>query len=156
MSLTIESSWPQWRDNQIFVDACLSKRIMTGIRMLGWDPIWIGQVYPNEGQRVPDLDWIEQCGMRGIPVLTKNVDIASVREEFDAVLEHGARIFALDVQRASMFAQMAVIGRHYFNLRSRMKSPAPCFWELPVFTPPVKRIDGARRPTRRRRLKRRR
>lgn len=148
MSLTIESSWPQWHDNQIFVDACLSKRLGAGLRILGWEPILIEKVYPK-GKRVPDLDWIEQCGRRGVPVLTKNVDIASVDEEFRAVQTYQTRIFCIDVPSASMFAQMAVIGRHYFNIRSRMKSGGACFWELPVFKPPIKRIDGGRRPLRR-------
>lgn len=155
MSLTMENSWPQWRNNQIFIDACLSPRLSSGLRMLGWDPIWIGDVYPNSGERVPDLDWIEQCGRRDVPVLTKNIDIASVREEFEAVTTHGARIFALDLEKGSMFAQMAVIGRHYFNLRTRTRRGGACFWELPVFAPPVKRIDEGRRARARRRRDRR-
>ena len=57
--MTTGSSWPPSRENQIFVDACLSPRLSSGLRMLGWQPVHISEIYPRRGERVPDLDPIE-------------------------------------------------------------------------------------------------
>lgn len=154
MSLTIESAWPTWHDRLIFVDRCIPESLAPRLKVLGWDPIWIGDVYPDNGRFVEDIDWIAQCAKRNVPVLTRNVDIAAVREEFDAVRDHGAKLFVLDVKRPYNRAldQALVVGRHHFNMRNRVGRPGACFVELPPEAQPLSRLNETtfrRRRTRR-------
>lgn len=141
MSLTIEPNWPQWHNRLLFVDACVPKRVSPALKILGWDPIWIGAVYPNDGHGVPDIDWIEQCGRRDVPVLTRNPQIPWIVEELDTVKAYDTKLFVLQDTEMTAVQTALVVGRHYFNITNRASQPGGCCWELPPLRAPLHRWD---------------
>ncbi|WP_190870408.1 hypothetical protein [Dermabacter vaginalis] len=132
--------WPE--PGTLFVDRCIPKGIIPGLKIFGWEAVWIGDIYPGGGENVADVTWIADTARHGLAVLTCNPQIAHVSVEMDAVKTTGARIFCLSDSSMSTVATALVVGRHYFNIRRRLRKQGGFFWELAPFQSPIRHYDS--------------
>lgn len=57
---------------RFFVDRSLGVSVTARLRATGWDLVDLRDVYPNDGQDIPDADWITYGCARGWPMLAKD------------------------------------------------------------------------------------
>ena len=112
---------------EYFIDRSLGRSITDSLRADGWRVHHICEVYPNDGQEVPDTEWIAQMGERGWGLLTKDNRIRHRAEELAAIitplfcLANGQLRLAHQIDR--FIAAQAAIDR-------AMTAGKPGFWKV--------------------------
>lgn len=131
MSGSTVGSWPLSRKpGAVFVDRSIGKRTAFGLAILGLHPVWIGDVYENDGKLVDDVVWIPEASRLGYPILTKDRRIWVNPHEVDCVLESDARVFVVGDGNISSVRMALLFGRHFLPVRRRMNLPGGCLWIL--------------------------
>ena len=128
--------WPPSRDGYpVFVDRSMGRKAAAGMKVLGLDSVWIGEVYPNDGKLVPDVTWIHDAAAHGRAVITKDRKIVVNLEEFAAIRESGVKVFVVGNGGIGSVAMALILGRHWLTIRRRMKRPGGCLWVLHPLKP---------------------
>lgn len=84
---------------EFFLDRNLGRRVAEGLRVSGWTVHRIGDFFPDDGQNVPDEEWITHgLGQSWVP-LSKDGRIKTRDLEIRPVLEREAVLFYLDNQQ---------------------------------------------------------
>lgn len=144
MSATTNGGWPRSPEKfAVFVDRSMGRRSARGLAVLGLSPVWIGDVYPKAGALVPDVVWIHDSAKHGHAVITKDKRIWVNREEVQAILESGAKVFVIGNGNISSVAMALILGRHFLTIRRRLQRPGGCLWILHALKPIEKRHDTA-------------
>ncbi|MFF4045744.1 toxin-antitoxin system, toxin component, PIN family protein [Streptomyces chartreusis] len=84
---------------EFFLDRNLGRRVAEGLRACGWTVHRIGDVFPDDGQDVPDEEWITYGLDRSWVPLSKDGRIKTRDLEIQPVLEREAVLFYLDNQQ---------------------------------------------------------
>ncbi|MEU6483472.1 toxin-antitoxin system, toxin component, PIN family protein [Streptomyces sp. NPDC046887] len=84
---------------EFFLDRNLGRRVAEELTARGWRIHRIGDVFPNDGQDVPDEEWIAHGLGRGWVPLSKDGRIKSRDQEIQPVRECAAVLFYLDNQQ---------------------------------------------------------
>lgn len=84
---------------EFFLDRNLGRRVAEGLRSCGWIVHRIGEVFPDDGQDVPDEEWITHGLDRSWVPLSKDGRIKTRDLEIQPVLEREAVLFYLDNQQ---------------------------------------------------------
>jgi hypothetical protein len=84
---------------EFFLDRNLGRRVAEGLRACGWTVHRIGDVFPDDGQDVPDEQWIAHGLDRSWVPLSKDGRIKTRDLEIQPVLEREAVLFYLDNQQ---------------------------------------------------------
>ncbi|MFJ4617493.1 toxin-antitoxin system, toxin component, PIN family protein [Streptomyces sp. NPDC088812] len=84
---------------EFFLDRNLGRRVAEGLRACGWTVHRIGDVFPHDGQDVPDEEWIAHGLDRSWVPLPKDGRIKTRDLEIRPVLEREAVLFYLDNQQ---------------------------------------------------------
>ncbi|WP_234379868.1 toxin-antitoxin system, toxin component, PIN family protein [Streptomyces caniscabiei] len=85
---------------EFFLDRNLGRRVAEGLRARGWTVHRIGDVFPDDGQDIPDEEWITHGLDRCWVPLSKGGRIKTRDLEIRPVLEREAVLFYLDNQQA--------------------------------------------------------
>ncbi|MFE9092985.1 toxin-antitoxin system, toxin component, PIN family protein [Streptomyces sp. NPDC007264] len=84
---------------EFFLDRNLGRRVAEGLRACGWTVHRIGDVFTNDGQDVPDEEWIAHGLDRSWVPLSKDGRIKTRDLEIQPVMEREAVLFYLDNQQ---------------------------------------------------------
>ncbi|MEU9453017.1 toxin-antitoxin system, toxin component, PIN family protein [Streptomyces sp. NPDC048277] len=84
---------------EFFLDRNLGRRVAEGLRGRGWTVHRIGDVFPDDGQNVPDEEWIAYGLDQSWVPLSKDGRIKTRDLEIRPVLEREAVLFYLDNQQ---------------------------------------------------------
>ncbi|MFF7388537.1 toxin-antitoxin system, toxin component, PIN family protein [Streptomyces scabiei] len=84
---------------EFFLDRNLGRRVAEGLRACGWTVHRIGDVFPDDGQDIPDEEWIAHGLDRSWVPLSKDGRIKTRDLEIRPVLEREAVLFYLDNQQ---------------------------------------------------------
>ncbi|MBD9735486.1 toxin-antitoxin system, toxin component, PIN family protein [Streptomyces sp. H28] len=84
---------------EFFLDRNLGRRVADGLRAAGWTIHRIGDVFPSDGQDIPDDVWILHGLDRSWVPLSKDGRIKTRDLEIRPVLEREAVLFYLDNQQ---------------------------------------------------------
>ncbi|MFD4502354.1 toxin-antitoxin system, toxin component, PIN family protein [Streptomyces sp. NPDC058457] len=84
---------------EFFLDRNPGRRVAEGLRTCGWTVHRIGDVFPDDGQDVPDEKWITYGLDRSWVPLSKDGRIKARDLEIQPVLEREAVLFYLDNQQ---------------------------------------------------------
>lgn len=125
----------------ILVDRCLPPSLAESLRKHGHDAKHLRDVYPDDGQWVPDLEWIEDAGNKEWIVLTRDLRLRDREDEFAALQEWGAKIFTITARNATKLHIGMLFGRQLPNIIRRGRKPGPAFWRIRG-EQPVGRIIG--------------
>lgn len=85
--------------HEFFLDRNLGRRVAEGLRACGWTVHRIGDVFPDDGQDIPDEEWITHGLDRSWVPLSKDGRIKTRDLEIQPVLEREAVLFYLDNQQ---------------------------------------------------------
>lgn len=81
---------------EFFVDRSLGRhRVAHALRESGWLLRTHHEVFGDRDEHVPDVEWLEYCGRRGLPVLSKDRRLRYRPEEIAAIRRHRVRAFVL-------------------------------------------------------------
>jgi hypothetical protein len=75
-----------------FVDRCLGKGVRDALRAAGANAEYLDDHFATDAA---DVDWLPKVARRGWIVLTKDKRIRRATDERKALIDHGARYFAL-------------------------------------------------------------
>ncbi|MGH3048969.1 MAG: hypothetical protein ACRDLK_02345 [Gaiellaceae bacterium] len=79
-----------------FVDRSLGRhRVPELLRAAGWSLQTHHEVYGRRDERVPDVEWLELCGTRGLAVLTADRRLRYRPPEIAAIRRHRVKAFVL-------------------------------------------------------------
>ncbi|MBB0243171.1 toxin-antitoxin system, toxin component, PIN family protein [Streptomyces alkaliphilus] len=84
---------------EFFLDRNLGRRVSEELRARGWVVHRIGDVYADDGQDVPDEEWISLGLRRGWVPLSKDGRIRGRDRECGPLREHAGILFYLDNQQ---------------------------------------------------------
>ncbi|WP_263167195.1 toxin-antitoxin system, toxin component, PIN family protein [Streptomyces sp. SCSIO ZS0520] len=84
---------------EFFLDRNLGRRVAEGLRACGWTVHRIGDVFPDDGQDVPDEEWITYGLGRSWVPLSEDGRIKTRNLEIQPALEREAVLFYLDNQQ---------------------------------------------------------
>lgn len=131
MSSDSVGNWPPSHSpRSIFIDRSIGKRTAFALAILGLEPLWIGEVYEQDGRFTDDLIWIHEAAEHGYPILTKDRRIWVNPDEIQAVKDSGARVFVIGDGQISAVKMAALFGRHFLPVRRRMRVDGGCLWIL--------------------------
>ncbi len=84
------------RPPEFFVDRSLGRhRVPGALRLAGWTLRTHHEVYGERDEQVPDIEWLELCGRRGLPVLSKDRRLRYRPAEIEAIRRFNVRAFLL-------------------------------------------------------------
>ncbi|WP_276509370.1 hypothetical protein [Cellulomonas hominis] len=131
-STNSSTGWQRSRKHApaILLDRCLSPGMARGLRTFGFNVLTLRDVYPDDGQHIPDTEWLRDSARHGYIVFTANPAIISVEHERAALLEHGAKVFCIANAQQTRDGRALIFGRHLLRILRRARRPGPCFWRL--------------------------
>jgi hypothetical protein len=97
---------------EFFLDRNLGRRVAEGLRACGWTVHCIGDVFPDDGQDVPDEEWITYGLERSWVPLSKDGRIKTRDLEIRPVLEREAVLVYLDNQQLRSFEMVERLVAH--------------------------------------------
>lgn len=81
---------------EFFLDRSLGRhRVARALRAAGWTLRTHHEVFGDRDEEVADVEWLELCGRRQFPVLTKDRCVRYRPAEIDAIRRFGVRAFVL-------------------------------------------------------------
>jgi PIN like domain len=85
-----------------FVDRSMGAHLFpAALRAVGWTLVTMDERYGTRGRAVPDIEWIADAAQSGEAMICKDLAIARVPHEAQAIVMNDARIFALSVANVS-------------------------------------------------------
>lgn len=93
---------------------------------------------PGAGERIPDVQFLEDAGRYGWMVWSQNPKMWRVPNERQVIQVHGTHVFCLAKAQHLGLAKGFIFGRHYLSLVRRHHRPEPCFWRLYLGRTPLK------------------
>lgn len=115
----------------VFFDRSLGRSLPRAVALLPFVRVVpMHEVYPHDGQRIKDTDWLALAGAEGWAVFTQDARIWQNLDERAAVQDHGVRVFCLGMQQATAVQKGVCYGRHILRIARRARRPGPCFWRI--------------------------
>lgn len=96
----------------------------------GYDARLLRDVYPDDGQKVQDEQWIADAAKHDFFVLTSNPAIVSVDHEIDLIEKLGIKVFCITNPQHTKEGRAMIFGRHWLRIVRRVRLDGPCFWRL--------------------------
>ncbi|MFE7841738.1 toxin-antitoxin system, toxin component, PIN family protein [Streptomyces sp. NPDC057474] len=111
---------------EFFLDRNLGRRVAEGLRACGWTVHRIGDAFPDDGQDIPDEEWITYGLDRSWVPLSKDGRIKTRDLEIRPVLEREAVLFYLDNQqlRSAEMVERLAAGRDAIHRAVEKGGPA--------------------------------
>lgn len=145
MSARRSTGWPTSREpHAVFVDRSLGKRLLAGLRLMGFRPLHMGEVYEDDGKGIEDVRWIAEATERGYPIVSKDKKLWVNPAEVMIIRETRARVFVVGMGDVGSAAMGLILGRHILTVRRRMRRDGGCLWVLPALRQIDKRHDEPR------------
>ena len=80
---------------EFFLDRCLGRTTGLRLRTQGWRVHMVSEIYSNDGQDVPDPEWISYGLRQGWSLLTQDKRIRYRSAEIGALADGGGTMFCL-------------------------------------------------------------
>ncbi|MFE1366704.1 toxin-antitoxin system, toxin component, PIN family protein [Streptomyces anulatus] len=110
---------------EFFLDRNLGRRVADELRARGWIVHHIGDVFPEDGQRIADEEWIDH-GLRRLWVpLSKDGRIKTRDAEIRPVRDHAAVFFYLDNQQLSSIQMVERLNTHRSAMYEAIEKGGP-------------------------------
>jgi hypothetical protein len=92
--------------------------------------VTLGEIYGNDGQHVPDVQWIRDSAANGYIVFMANPTMHSVDDERELIRSVGAKVFSIGNPNQTRDGRALIFGRHLLRVIRRANEPGPCLWRL--------------------------
>jgi len=93
---------------EFFIDRSLGRhRMPQALRELGWWVLTHHEVFGERDEEIRDVEWLELCGRRNLPALSKDRRLRYRPAEIDAIRRFGVRAFVLTAGSLSAAEQAA-------------------------------------------------
>jgi PIN like domain len=116
---------------EFFVDRSLGRhRVAQALRSAGWTLRTHHEVYGARDEDVPDVEWLEFCGRKGLPVLTKDRRIRHRPAEIQAIRRFGVRLFAVTAGSLTAAEQAARFDRSRERIEEACAEAGPFIYSV--------------------------
>ncbi|MCX4676612.1 toxin-antitoxin system, toxin component, PIN family protein [Streptomyces sp. NBC_01433] len=115
---------------EFFLDRNLGRRVAEELRSRGWAVHRIGEVFPADGQHIPDEDWIAHGLRQSWVPLSKDGRIKTRDLEIRPVLDHAAVLFYLDDQQLRSIEMMQRLDTHLAAIYRAVEKGGPAAYAV--------------------------
>ncbi len=121
------------RPLEFFVDRSLGRhRVPEALRAAGWVLRTHHEIYGERDEQVPDVEWLELCGRRKMPVLSKDRRLRYRPAEIEAIRRFGVRAFLLTSGSLLAAEQAARFDRSRESIEEKCAADGPVIYAAQV------------------------
>ncbi|KFF94828.1 toxin-antitoxin system, toxin component, PIN family protein [Streptomyces scabiei] len=115
---------------EFFLDRNLGRRVAEGLKTFGWTVHRIGDVFPDDGQDIPDEEWITHGLDHSWVPLSKDGRIKTRDLEIRPVLEREAVLFHLDNQQLRSAVMVERLVAHHDAIHRAVEKGGPAAYAV--------------------------
>ncbi|WP_405937116.1 toxin-antitoxin system, toxin component, PIN family protein [Streptomyces sp. NBC_00726] len=115
---------------EFFLDRNFGRRVAEELQVRGWVVHRIADVFPEDGQRIPDEEWISHGLDRLWVPLTKDGRIKTRDREIRPVLQRAAVLFYLDNQQLRSSEMVQRLDSHRSAIYEAVEKGGPAAYAV--------------------------
>jgi len=111
---------------EFFVDRSLGRhQVASALRAAGWSVTTHHKIYGERDQDVPDVEWLELCGVRGFVVLSKDRQLRYRPMEIAVIRRRRLQVFVLSRGNLTGEEQAGRFVANSARIRRELGRPGP-------------------------------